>query len=74
MSSYGHRARRIAEDHYRVSWTVDFHYPTSRLRFPRVFARDTDRAGAERFAKRWKIVIKEPAPPIPVRPPGKRRR
>ena len=54
MSSYGHGIRRVGPDHYRLFWTVDFKYPSSRLRFPRVFTRDTDKRGAERFAKRWK--------------------
>jgi hypothetical protein len=59
--SYGHRARKIAHDHYRVSWTVDFHYPDSRLRHPRAFSRDTDEKGAKRFARKWKVEIRENA-------------
>lgn len=51
--SYGHTFVLMGPDWYRLYWTVDFHYPSSRLRFPRVFSRDTDTAGATRFAKKW---------------------
>lgn len=63
MSAYGHNIRKIAEDHFRLSWTVDHKYPTSRLRFPRSHSRDTDEDGAKRFAKKWDIrwVEREPA-------------
>lgn len=54
-SAHGQAIRRIGHDHYRMSWVVDYHYPTSSLRFPRSFSRDTDRAGAERFVKRHKL-------------------
>lgn len=57
--SYGHWLRRMGEDWYRIGWVVDFYYPDSRLRFPRGFHRDTDLAGAQRFAKKWKLP--EPA-------------
>lgn len=53
--SYGHSVQRIGPDHYRLYWTVDHHYSNSRLRFPRTHSRDTDRAGAQRFAKRWNL-------------------
>lgn len=51
--SYGHRVVQIGPGHYRLFWTVDFKYPSSRLRHPRGFQRDTDAAGARRFARRW---------------------
>jgi hypothetical protein len=54
--SYGHRVIDFGNDIYRVSWVVDRYYPTSRLRHPRGCSRDTDKAGAERFAKRWGIA------------------
>lgn len=57
MSAYGHRLRKIAPDHYRMVWTVDFKYKGSRLRFPREMSRDTDSDGAARFAKKWKVPI-----------------
>lgn len=57
--SYGHHIRRIAEGHFRLSWTVDRYYANSRLRHPRTATRDTDTAGAERFAKRWDIAMPE---------------
>jgi hypothetical protein len=52
MKSYGRRLRKIDHDHYRVSWTVDFKYVGSRLRHPRTYQRDTDKASAKRFAKK----------------------
>ncbi len=44
---------------YRISWTFDTHIQGSRLRWPRTLSRDTDRAGAERFAKKWGIEMPE---------------
>jgi len=52
-SSYGHQITYLGEDTYRLSWTVDFYYQNSRLRWPRTFNRVTDTKGAERFAKKW---------------------
>lgn len=54
-SSYGHRIDRIAPDCYRLSWIVDRYYSGSRLRFPTTKTRDTDEAGAARFAKRREL-------------------
>lgn len=51
--SYAHSMQRFGRDHFRLHWTVDRYYPDSRLRFPRGCNRDTDLAGAKRFAKRW---------------------
>jgi len=56
-SSYSHAIRLIAPDHYRLFWTVDHHYASSRLRHPRGHSRDTDLAGAKRFAKRWGVEV-----------------
>lgn len=53
--STGHRIRKIGDDWYRLGWTVDFYYPGDRLRYPRSFTRDTDLAGAKRFAKKWNV-------------------
>lgn len=53
--SYGHRIQRIGDDWFRLSWVVDRYYTGSRLRFPRGTSRDTDLAGARRFAKRWEL-------------------
>ena len=55
--SYGHKIHRIGRDQFRLHWTVDHYYASSRLRHPRVASRDTDKDGAERFAKRWKISM-----------------
>lgn len=61
--SYGHRIRQFEADHFRLFWTVDFHYPDSRLRHPRGFSRDTDKAGADRFARKWGVFMPLPEPP-----------
>ena len=52
---YGHRIYRLGENDYRISWTYDTKY--ARLRYPRRVSRDTDRKGAERFAKRWNVEM-----------------
>lgn len=59
--SYSHSIRRIGPDHYRLYWTVDHYYSGSRLRFPRGASRDTDLAGAKRFAKRWELIFEPPS-------------
>jgi hypothetical protein len=59
-TSYGHRIRYLCPDCYRVSWVVDRYYPDSRLRHPRRGFRVVDKAGAMRFAKRWKLNFQEP--------------
>lgn len=58
-SAYGHRIRYIGYDAYRLSWTWDAYYANSRLRFPRTITRDTDKQGAERFAKKWQCNLPE---------------
>lgn len=55
--AYGHRIRHIGGDTFRIYWTVDFYYPTSRLRHPRTFGRETTRSGAERFAKKHGLPL-----------------
>jgi hypothetical protein len=60
--SYGHRIQRFGGDHYRLTWTVDRYYAGDRLRYPRRGTRDTDEAGAKRFAKRWGIDMPEVKP------------
>jgi hypothetical protein len=60
--SYGHRIKYFKEwDFYRLSWTVDRYYADSRLRYPRGCSRDTDEAGARRFAKRHNIAFPSPS-------------
>lgn len=51
--AYAHNIRKLMYGTYRLSWSFDMKYSGSRLRFPRTVTRDTDRAGAERFAKKW---------------------
>jgi hypothetical protein len=55
--SYGHSIYRMGEDWFRLHWTVDRYYSGSRLRFPRGASRDTDEAGAKRFAKKWGVQL-----------------
>lgn len=57
--SYGHSIRRCFYDCYDISWTVDRYCKGSRLRFPTTYTRDTDHAGALRFAKKWDIAPPE---------------
>jgi hypothetical protein len=57
--SYAQRIRFIGADHYRLSWTVDRYCKGSRLRFPTTYSRDTDLAGAMRFARKWEIATPE---------------
>lgn len=54
-SAYSHNWRKIGFDHYRLSWTFDVKLQGSRLRWPRTMTRDTDEAGAIRFAKKWDL-------------------
>lgn len=57
--SYGHRWKCLGHDDYRLSWDYDTKIAGSRLRFPRTITRDTDKAGAVRFAKKWGIAPPE---------------
>jgi hypothetical protein len=58
QQSYGHKIRKIDEDCYRISWTIDRHYDGERIRFPTTYRRVTDAKGAARFVKKW--AAKEP--------------
>lgn len=53
MAAYAHEIKYIGPGHYRLSWTFDTKVKGSRLRFPRTITRETDKDGAERFAKKW---------------------
>jgi hypothetical protein len=59
MSGYGHRIKyhSFMGGYYRLSWSFDTKVRGSRLRYPRTITRDTDREGAERFAKKWDIPM-----------------
>jgi len=52
--SYGHRIQYFGTNTYRVSWVVDRYCAGSRLRYPTSYSRATNKAGAMRFAKKWK--------------------
>lgn len=61
--AYGHDWRKIGIDHYRLSWSFDVKLQGSRLRWPRTMTRDTDEAGAIRFAMKWDL---DPPPNVAV--------
>jgi hypothetical protein len=61
--SRGHHIQRFASDHYRLSWRVEYKARGCRHLLFRRSSRDTDRKGAERFAKRWKIAMPTEAAP-----------
>lgn len=48
-----HRIRRLGFDEYELSWRVEYKINGSRILHHRMMHRDTNRAGAERFAKKW---------------------
>lgn len=58
--SYGHHIQDLGRGDYVISWTVDFYYSSSRLRWPRHFQRVTDEKGARRFAKKWGLEWLKP--------------
>lgn len=57
---HGHRIRKERDDEYVVSWRVD--RKIGRLRAETWQRRDTDRAGALRFAKKWGCRMPDEAP------------
>lgn len=50
--AYGFAISSLGWCGYRLHWTVDRYYEGSRLRHPRPCHRDTDKAGAVKFALR----------------------
>lgn len=56
---YGHRIAKTGEGEYRVSWSYDTKYPDSKTRYVKRSSRYVDKAGAERFCKKWKIKMPE---------------
>lgn len=60
-SAYGHSIKRLPMGYgYRLHWTVDRYYPSSMLRHPIGYSRDTDEAGALRFAKKHGVEMPKP--------------
>lgn len=57
--SYRHKCRKVGPGEYDISWVVDFYYSGSRMRYPRMFGRITDTAGAVRFCKKHNIHPRE---------------
>jgi hypothetical protein len=57
--SYGHRIAKISNAEYLVSWSTDTKPSGCRYRMVKRSSRYTDKAGAERFCKRWKISMPE---------------
>jgi hypothetical protein len=60
--SYGHSCKKWLYDLYEMSWTVDYYYPDSRLRYPRTFRRITGKFGAKKFCKKWDLIFPEDPP------------
>lgn len=56
-----HHIERIYPDVYTISWQYEIKYSGSRQLFHKTMSRDTDKKGAERFAKKWGC----PMPPEP---------
>ncbi len=52
---YSHRVRYIGWGVWRISWVFDTKH--RRIRYPRTLSRDTDLAGAQRFAKKWNLPL-----------------
>lgn len=58
-SGYGHHARKITPDTWEISWMYDRYYTGCRLRYPQTMSRITNKAGAERFAKKWCLNLRD---------------
>lgn len=56
-----HRIRKVREDEYALSWQYEVKYNGSRILHHRLVERDTDRKGAEKFAKKWGCPMPEDA-------------
>ncbi len=54
---YGHHISYLGWGVYRVSWLTDTKH--GKIRHPHRRGRDSDRAGAERFAKKWGCALPE---------------
>jgi hypothetical protein len=59
-SACTHHIHKIGGDYYRLSWSFDTKIAGSRLRWPRTITRDTDEAGALRFAAKWDCKMPNP--------------
>lgn len=55
--SYAHKIYKERDDEYVLSWRVDRYYDGMRGRFPHSYRRDTNTAGALRFAKKHRIAM-----------------
>lgn len=54
-----HYVKRIYSDCYEIGWAFEWKFRGSRLLHHRWIRRDTDRKGAERFAKKWGCPMPE---------------
>ena len=55
-NSFEFHCHRRGWDYY-ISWTVDYYYASSQLRWPRRFRRWTDEAGARRFCRKHGLAM-----------------
>lgn len=60
--SHHHKIYYLGHGAYRISWRYDVKY--GRLLGSRCISRDTDRKGAQRFAKKWHVQLPEDKPPV----------
>jgi hypothetical protein len=56
-----HSIQYLGTDLYRLYWVMDRYVKNSRLRFPTTYTRDTDLRGAQRFAKKWALLVPRPS-------------
>jgi len=57
QESYNHKCKHIDNDVYRISWVIDAYKKGDRLRYPHVYEKYTNTAGAERFCKKHNCKI-----------------
>ncbi len=60
-----HRISKLGFDDYELSWQHEIKYGGSRILHHRTMRRETNRKGAEKFAKKWGC----PMPSEPVKAP-----
>ena len=56
---YAHRIRRVRADVYLIAWSFDVVPKGRRFRLVKRGSQETNRAGAECFAKKWDIKMPE---------------
>jgi len=57
VKSYGHRINVLPNGIFKLSWQFSAQAWSSDKFYIRTMTRNTDKAGAMRFAKKWKIQL-----------------